>query len=158
MLPQKSHTAAQEQIAQLKAEVAELQSEMAYLKTSKSPLDRPLEPPCASPSISQTPPGSANRAMVTNPQEKALSPQAPNLSPKYAQSLTLEDRGVERPSNSSLTARSVPELASAKVVTRTSPDRNIYTLSDREYIGREYRGGPRLPPASGRLTLEVSIF
>lgn len=49
-------------------------------------------------------------------------------------------------------------MASAKVLIPTSPDRNIYKLSDREYIGREYRGGLRLPRASGRLTLEVSAF
>jgi hypothetical protein len=156
----------QEQIAQLQAQVADLKSEMADLKESRALVHPPSKPPFASPEPpfvshpkSLPSPGPTQRATVLGPSAIDMSPESKNLSPKYAQSLTLEDRGILRPAPaSSSSSRSAPTTASLLGSPSKSPGGSVYTFADREYVGREYRGGPRLPAASGRLTLEVLPF
>lgn len=144
----------QQQVAQLKAQVAELQSAMASLKRSTSPTI-PQSTPAIGPSMSRPlpRPASDDKQNVFG----AMSPESYQHSPHYAPPLTLENRGVDRPPpvSSPNSVQSGPASASSLTPPSKSPSTtSTYRIDDREYVGREYRAGPRLPPASGRVTLE----
>ena len=80
-------------------------------------------------------------------------PAGYRLDPTKIDRLTLEDRGQARPMKDSVETHDL----SSKLNSTESDVQHIYRIEDREYVGREYRAGPRLPPASGRVTLEVQL-
>jgi len=146
----------QQQIAQLNAQVAELQSMVASLTTSNG-LKEPQSTPTIGSSMSRPLPRPASADMPNG--MGMMGSEFHQRSPKYSDRLTLEDRSVDRPSlvSSPNSVGRGPASASPLALPPKSPSADsVYRIADRPdtHVGREYRAGPRLPPASGRITLE----